>query len=133
MPLEASPSATAVMNGCFIPAPAPWARTRQARGSCGDWSRPETRPRPSISIATGWGAEAIASASRGERRLDGHAPSAAQHAQAHPVARVEVVQARLELGGRVNRLAAYLEDGVARNDDVAALDPRGAQTRRGRR
>src|SRR5215213_4475334 len=43
MPRSASPAATALMNGCAIPAPAPCARTKQAEGSGGARRRAETR------------------------------------------------------------------------------------------
>ena len=42
MPRSASPIATVSMNGCAMPAPAPWANTKQARALSGRSSSAET-------------------------------------------------------------------------------------------
>src|SRR5262247_548599 len=55
MPRCASSLATAAMNGCAIPAPAPCASTRQARARGGVCSRPETSIPSSTVIVIGSG------------------------------------------------------------------------------
>ena len=49
MPRAARPSATACMNECVIPAPAPCANTSHARALVGESKSAETRPAPSTS------------------------------------------------------------------------------------
>src|ERR1700720_1908473 len=53
MPRSASSVATAVMNRCVIPAPAPCASTKQARALLGVCNKPETRKASSIVIVIG--------------------------------------------------------------------------------
>ena len=48
MPRAARPDATAAMNGCAMPAPAPWANTKQAVASTGLVRSPETDEPSSI-------------------------------------------------------------------------------------
>src|ERR1700733_3119317 len=55
MPSAASSLATALMNGCPIPAPAPCANTNSARAAGARCHRPETRLEPSIVSVTAWG------------------------------------------------------------------------------
>src|ERR1700722_18573374 len=55
MPSAASSLATALMNGCPIPAPAPCAKTNSARAAGARCHRPETRLEPSIVNVTAWG------------------------------------------------------------------------------
>src|SRR5262249_4565649 len=57
MPRSASSAATAAMNGCVMPAPAPCASTRQARACPGASKRPETRRSASTGTLTGLASE----------------------------------------------------------------------------
>ena len=52
MPRSDNPSATAAINGWFIPAPAPCAKTKQAFAFGGDCKRPETHPPSGSEIRT---------------------------------------------------------------------------------
>src|SRR3984957_5556368 len=56
MPSAASSLATALMNGCPIPAPAPCANTNSARAPGACCHRPETVREPSTVSVTVWGA-----------------------------------------------------------------------------
>src|SRR5579859_232804 len=53
MPRSARPEATAAMNACVMPAPAPWANTKPARACCGRVSSAETAPALPTSILSG--------------------------------------------------------------------------------
>src|SRR5713101_380603 len=51
MPRSLRPAATASMNACVIPAPAPWAKTKHARASVGRSRSAETEPAFPISMS----------------------------------------------------------------------------------
>ncbi len=52
MPRVARPEATAAMKGCVIPAPAPWASTKQARALTGRSSSADTVPAVPTAISS---------------------------------------------------------------------------------
>src|SRR5215471_10473559 len=71
------------MNACVMPAPAPWANTKQARGCAGFVSSADTAPALPVSISSS--ASSIASRSFGECADDG----------------LDIMPHQLDVGGRL--------------------------------
>src|SRR5581483_2948068 len=71
MPRSASSSATAAMNGCAMPAPAPCARTVQQRALAGISSSPDTRRSAPTPIVTSLALRGAKAGCRTGARLGG--------------------------------------------------------------